>query len=309
MDSIRSNFYWQGADDKFKYHMLKWDAVTRPKDYGGLGIINTRIMNECLIVKWIWKIMTGDKSIWCRLLRAKYCKNGDFFSSRSVGSSQFWTGLHKVKHLFQWGAMYRVHKGVKVYFWTDVWLGNVPLKLVYLRLYNICLDNKAKVADYFSGDDWDIKLRRNLGEAEKAEWDQLLESLREVNLENEEDEVIWALEKNKPFSTKSLYRFLTNRGAISRSMNFVWKTKIPLKVKFFLWQMSNDRLQAASCLKEKGWKGSELCVLCKKRESVDHIFFSCPISRYAWCIIKHAFGWNRAPHSGRFLGELGIWQY
>lgn len=112
-------------------------------------------------------------------------------------------------------------------------MGNVPLKLVYPKLCNICQDNKAKVADYFSGNSWDIKLKRNMRDAEKAEWDQLLESLKEVTLDNEEDEVIWALEKNNIFSTKSLYRFLTNRGAISRSMNIMWKAKIPLKVKIF----------------------------------------------------------------------------
>lgn len=169
MDSIRGNFYWQGAEDKFKYHMLKWEAVARPKEYGGLGIINTRIMNECLIVKWIWKIVAGDNSIWCRLLWAKYCKNRDFFSSRSGGSYEFWKGLHKVKHLFQWGATYKVHKGVKVCFWTDVWMGNVPLKLVYPNRYKICENTKAKMADYFSNNSWNVKLRWNMG-GDRKRW-------------------------------------------------------------------------------------------------------------------------------------------
>lgn len=53
MDSIRAKFLWQETEEKFKYHMAKWDMVCRPKDQGGLDIINTRIMNECLLVKWI----------------------------------------------------------------------------------------------------------------------------------------------------------------------------------------------------------------------------------------------------------------
>jgi hypothetical protein len=57
MDGIRANFLWQGADGKFKYHMAKFEMISRPKDQGGLGIINTRIMNDCLLVKWIWKIL------------------------------------------------------------------------------------------------------------------------------------------------------------------------------------------------------------------------------------------------------------
>lgn len=53
MDSIRAKFLLQGAEEKFRYHMAKWDMVSRPKDQGGLGIINTKTMNECLLVKWI----------------------------------------------------------------------------------------------------------------------------------------------------------------------------------------------------------------------------------------------------------------
>jgi hypothetical protein len=33
--------------------MAKWEMVARPKDQGGLGILDSRMMNECLLVKWI----------------------------------------------------------------------------------------------------------------------------------------------------------------------------------------------------------------------------------------------------------------
>ena len=59
MDSVRGRFFWQGAKEEFKYHMAKWDTLSRPIDQGGLGIINTHIMNECLLVKWIWRIAMG----------------------------------------------------------------------------------------------------------------------------------------------------------------------------------------------------------------------------------------------------------
>lgn len=46
--------------------------VSRPKDQGGLGIINTKVMNESLIVKWIWKIHTQPDAQWYKILKAKY---------------------------------------------------------------------------------------------------------------------------------------------------------------------------------------------------------------------------------------------
>jgi hypothetical protein len=37
----------------FKYHMAKWKWLATPKEFGGLGIIDTRRMNDCPLVKWI----------------------------------------------------------------------------------------------------------------------------------------------------------------------------------------------------------------------------------------------------------------
>jgi hypothetical protein len=44
MDTVRARFFWRGCDTKkFKYHMVKWENVCLLKDFGGLGIINTRM--------------------------------------------------------------------------------------------------------------------------------------------------------------------------------------------------------------------------------------------------------------------------
>jgi hypothetical protein len=53
MDSCRSRFFWEGTDDRRKYHMVDWLTVCKPKELGGLGILNTRLMNLALMLKWI----------------------------------------------------------------------------------------------------------------------------------------------------------------------------------------------------------------------------------------------------------------
>jgi hypothetical protein len=37
MDSVRAKFLWQGTEEKFRYHMAKWEMVSRPKDQGVLA--------------------------------------------------------------------------------------------------------------------------------------------------------------------------------------------------------------------------------------------------------------------------------
>jgi hypothetical protein len=59
MDTARANFFWHGPNMKRRYHMAKWDLMTTPKAAGGVGFTDTRVMNKCLLAKWIFKIERG----------------------------------------------------------------------------------------------------------------------------------------------------------------------------------------------------------------------------------------------------------
>jgi hypothetical protein len=43
LDWYRSRFFWQGDNHKKKYRLVKWGVVCRPKDQGGLGVINLEL--------------------------------------------------------------------------------------------------------------------------------------------------------------------------------------------------------------------------------------------------------------------------
>lgn len=107
--------------------MVKWDNVCFPKDFGGLGITNTRALNEALLVKWVWRFYKEDEGdACCQLLRAKYLRNKPMLLCKGTTGSQFWRGVNKIKHLFSWGATFKVNNGKNTRFWEDVWLLDVP---------------------------------------------------------------------------------------------------------------------------------------------------------------------------------------
>jgi hypothetical protein len=81
------------------------------------------MMNECLLVKWIWKIAQGSEGLWYKTIKTKYMHGDSFWRSKRKGVSQFWKGLHKIKHLFKWRAINKVNNGEGSFFWTDVWKG------------------------------------------------------------------------------------------------------------------------------------------------------------------------------------------
>jgi hypothetical protein len=53
-DKYRLRFFWEANGPKHKYHWVLWVAICKPKDLGGLCIIDTKIMYICPILKWIW---------------------------------------------------------------------------------------------------------------------------------------------------------------------------------------------------------------------------------------------------------------
>jgi hypothetical protein len=62
---------------------------------GGLGIINTRLMNDCLLVKWIWKILQEPDALWFKHLKAKYMVVTNFFLLLAKGVPNFGKGYTK----------------------------------------------------------------------------------------------------------------------------------------------------------------------------------------------------------------------
>jgi hypothetical protein len=62
-------------------------------------------MNDCFLAKWILKIFHEPDELWFKIVKAKYMDEDGFFGSKTKGVSQFWQGLHKVKHMFKWGAV------------------------------------------------------------------------------------------------------------------------------------------------------------------------------------------------------------
>jgi hypothetical protein len=56
-----------------------------------------------------------------------------------------------------------------------------------------------------------------------------------------DDQVSWALEPGGKFSVSSLYRKI-NHGPSLPHEKLLWKAKLPLKIKIFLWQMAKGKM-------------------------------------------------------------------
>jgi hypothetical protein len=297
LDSIRSRFYWQGTSKKRKYHMIKWEALNSPKDFGGLGFLDVRVMNTCLLAKWIDRLEKDEDNLCCSLLRNKYLGSKSIFQVKNRNGSQFWRSLLDVREWYQRGHGIRIKSGVQTRFEEDSWLGDCPLKIQFPKLYGIARYPDLEVSRCKVNNEWNIEFRRQFNAAQLEEWERLLEILEQVTLVDGRDEVVWLLEKSQKYTSKSVYRFMTSSGMIDTNMRAVWKSNVPLKVKIFVWMAAHDRIQCGVQLKKKQWTGPEKWLVCDTPETTDHIIFQCPIAIFLWAFLRDGLNWAVSPTS------------
>jgi hypothetical protein len=197
------------------------------------------------MVKWIWRIFDPSEreNLWHKLLRAKYLHVDNIFVRNSQGGSQFWRGINKIKHLFKLGAKFHLGSGERVLFWTDWWQGEGPLAIRFPRLFDICSCKTILVAQALPVSPATLQFRRSFGPEELEAWELLLHELLQAQLTTDVDQVKWALEPGGKFFVSSLYRKINQGPSLPRE-KLIWKAKLPLKIKIFLWQMAKGKMPA-----------------------------------------------------------------
>ncbi|KAG2563706.1 hypothetical protein PVAP13_8KG317402 [Panicum virgatum] len=134
-------------------------------------------------------------------------------SSKKIArnSSQFWQGFQKAKDWYHFGRIIHVGDGRTVRFWSDVWVGDCSLKILFPRLFNICSDQLVSVSEV-AARGWCPCFRRNLGELEAGDWSNLQAIIGCQSLSEQQDRVLWQFEPKGFYSVRSLYRFIVDPG-------------------------------------------------------------------------------------------------
>jgi hypothetical protein len=143
---------------------------------------------------------------------------------------------------------------------------------------------------------FDIPFRRRLRGELLDHWQYILNTLLSAPFHDEDDKITWSLNKNAIFSTRSVYTLLEKNLAGSHN-NWIWKAKIPLKIKIFMWQLCQDAILSRENMKRRNWLGAPTCSFCRQVESNDHIFFTCNTSRVVWGVLASAMGARCIPTS------------
>ena len=70
---------------------------------------------------------------------------------------------------------------------------------------------------------------------------------------------------------------------------YLWKLKVPLKIKIFMWFLYRKVILTKDNLVKKRWTGCTKCVFCDLPESIDHLFITCKLARLVWRVFHFTF--------------------
>jgi hypothetical protein len=252
LDFFRSRFFWQSDGHKKKYRLTKWNVICRPKEQGGLGVEVLELKNKSLLSKWLYKIM-NEEGVWQEILQNKYLKTKTLSQvSAKPTDSPIWKGLMYVKdEFFSRGTMV-IGNGQKTRFWEDIWLGDTPLKDQYPMLYNIVNHTNVTVAQALASNALNIGFRRVLTTYKWDRWVDLVTRVMSVQRTDSEDTFRWNLTNSGSFTVKSMYLDLLNDHTMYLK-KYIWKIKVPLKIRIFIWFFHKKVIFTKDNLKKKNW--------------------------------------------------------
>lgn len=103
IDKLNRQFLWGGSNEKHKIHLVKWDVVTNPrKKDGGLNIKEARILNQAMLAKLGWKMMSDPETLWVRVFKNKYLKNSSFLDvAIKPNASYVWKSIASTRDIIR----------------------------------------------------------------------------------------------------------------------------------------------------------------------------------------------------------------
>nr|GEU89013.1 RNA-directed DNA polymerase, eukaryota [Tanacetum cinerariifolium] len=234
-DSIRNHFFNDADLSENKITWVAWDKVLTSKKNGGLGVSSFFVLNRALLLKWVWRFVSKDGSLWYQVIRGLYGSSVEYHRTHfSSNWCSIMGEVHKLKDKgfdFWSHCKKRIGDGTITSFWSDPWLGDIPLKIKYPRLFSLELDKDATVAVKLQSP-MEISFRRNVrGGIEQHLMEVLASEMDSVLLSNSYDRWHCDLSSDGDFRVKEVRNFIDDLILPSQDVATRWvKFQILLRI-------------------------------------------------------------------------------
>ena len=259
-------FFWKATDVvSGGYCLVAWEQVCKPFEYGGLGVLNLKLLGYAVRARWLW-----------RQRRSDCC----------------WSGLQpsmepEVQAIFDSSIKVTLGDGRKALFWTDFWLHGRSIQFEAPELFLAVNDGARRtrtVHEALADRAWIRDITGVLTVRVLLQFMMLTDLLLEVHLLLEiPDRIIWKWTQTEVYSASSAYQVFfagLERFPCGRAL---WKTWAPAKCKLHFWLAMRRRIWTADRRLRHGLQSHVMCPLCEQEaETADHLALGCVFAREVW---------------------------
>jgi hypothetical protein len=77
------NFWWGEDENKRRVHWASCESLTAPKFQGGMSFRDTRLFNQALLARQVWRLIQNPNSLAAKLRKAIYYPRGNLVDTVS----------------------------------------------------------------------------------------------------------------------------------------------------------------------------------------------------------------------------------
>lgn len=188
IDKYIRHLFWRGKDlEKKNPPLAAWDMICRPKDKGGLGILNLHTQNTYLLMKMVHKFLNHYDIPWVHLIWEVYYQQG-VPSSNISQCSFWWRDFLKLLNTYKSHATCFPQDGKTIGFWQEAW-DEIPKSQLWPHLYSFSKQQQISLHEIVHTEDMSDHFHLPLSEEAYEEYLQLEQCLQDLNLNENHD--IW----------------------------------------------------------------------------------------------------------------------
>jgi hypothetical protein len=260
-------FLWKGLKEVQGGHcLIGWQRVCRPRDLGGLRILNLELLGWELQLRWLWMRKTQPDMPWTNIDMQVHAN---------------------VSALFAVSVVYLVGDGKSTNFWADWWLQGKNIQDLAPALRAAvpnAIAKKRTTQEALEGLKWIDDIRSSLQAQALLEFLLVWDILQEVQLNpGVPNHHYWTPSSSRTYSSKSAYdRFFTGAVQFEPAVR-IWKSWALPRCKIFLWLAFLNRCWTVDRLAHQGLDHTQHCLFCdQEEETIQHILVGCVFSKDVW---------------------------
>jgi hypothetical protein len=278
-------FLWN--DKNIQKHgkcLAKWEDISLPKKNGGLGVLNLRIQNQALIIKFLYKFFNRQDIPWVQLIWKAHYNDERIPHEKAVKGSFWWRDCTAFIDTFKMIAKCKVRSGNTIMLWNDIWKEDA-MRTTFPQLHSFAKNKDISVSNAIQQNTEDLYQLFHLPLSAIAMQQCNTLNINLTDLAGNTEKDIWGFQWGDFFSAKKVYEAILNPPEAAVPFRWIWKSCCLPKHKFFFWLLLMDRLNTKDLMTRKHfYVESTDCVLCQNDlyEDMIHLFFQCDFSQTFW---------------------------